>query len=83
MFQIKDKYNLALQTPEAMKLFGSAKKINRQNNKGKNKPSLEVVEVVLIQWNLVDNQYQQKSWEFILLRLINLMLIFPMLNQAT
>ena len=51
MFQIKDKYNLALQTPEKMKLFGSAKKLNRQNNKsnGKNKASLQVVEVVLIQ----------------------------------
>ena len=24
-------------------------------------PSLEVVQVVLVQWNLVDNQYQQKS----------------------
>ena len=29
--------------------------------KGENVPSLEVVEVVLVQCTLVDNQYQQKS----------------------
>ena len=63
--------------------MAAQKKLIDKTTKGKNKPSLEVVEVVLIQWNLVDNQYQQKSWEFILLRLTNLMLIFPMLNQAT
>ena len=28
---------------------------------GEKVPSLEVVEVVLVQCNLVDNQYQQKS----------------------
>ena len=28
---------------------------------GEDVPSLEVVEVVLVQCNLVDNQYQQKS----------------------
>ena len=28
---------------------------------GENVPSLEVVEIVLVQCNLVDNQYQQKS----------------------
>ena len=28
---------------------------------GENVPSLEVVEVVLVQCNLVDNQYQKKS----------------------
>ena len=33
---------------------------------GKNVLSLEVVEVVLVQCNLVDNQYQQKSTKLIL-----------------
>ena len=47
MFKIKDGYKLQLQTPETMKL--------------QNVPSLEVVEVVLIQCNKVDNQYQQNS----------------------
>ena len=31
VFMIKDGYKLELQTPEKMKLFGSTKKINRQN----------------------------------------------------
>ena len=30
-------------------------------NDGENVPSLELVEVVLVECNLVDNQYQQKS----------------------
>ena len=44
--------------PETMKLFGSTKKINRQNKKNgkKNMPNLEVVEVVLVQFKLADNQ---------------------------
>ena len=56
----KDRYKLELQTPEKMKLFGS-KKINRQKKNGEKVPSLEVVQVVSVQCNLVDNQYQQKS----------------------
>ena len=33
VFKIKDGYKLELQMPETMKLFGSTKKINRQNKK--------------------------------------------------
>ena len=44
-----------------MKLFCCTKKLNRQNKKRKKVTSLEVVEVVLVQCNLVDNQYQQQS----------------------
>ena len=58
VFKIKDGYKLELQTSETMKLFGSSKKsINKTKNR-ENVPSLEVVEVVLVQCNLVDNQYQ-------------------------
>ena len=60
MLKIKYGYKLVLKTPETIKLFGSTKKINRQNKKKENVPSLEVVEV-LVQCNLVDNQYPQKS----------------------
>ena len=63
VFIIKDGYKLQLQTPETMKLFGNKKKdklIDKIKN-GENVPSLEVVVVVLVQCNLVDNQYQQKS----------------------
>ena len=60
MFKIKDGYKVELQTPETIKLFGSTK--NKRIDKIKNGgiSSLEEVEVVLIQYNLVDNQYQQK-----------------------
>ena len=44
-----------------MKLLGSTKKLIDKTKSGKNIPSLEVVEVVLVHCNLVDNQYQQKS----------------------
>ena len=75
MFQIKDGYKLELQTPETMKLHGRTKKLIYKTKNGENVPSLEVVEVVLVQYNLVDNQYQQKSEYYTLLFLINLMLI--------
>ena len=44
-----------------MKLFGSTKKLIDKTRNGENVPSLEVVKVVLVQCNLVDNQYQEKS----------------------
>ena len=52
---------LELQTPETMKLLGSTKKLINKTQNGQNVPSLEVVKVVLVQCNLVGNQYQQKS----------------------
>ena len=44
--------------PEAMKLSGSTKKLIDKTKNGENVPSLEVFEVVLVQCNLADNQYQ-------------------------
>ena len=61
VFKIKDGYKLVLQTPETMQLFGFTKKLIDKTKNGKNLPSLEVAEVILVQCNLVDNQYQQKS----------------------
>ena len=61
VFKIKYRYMLELQTPETMKLFGSTKKLISKTQNGQNVLSLEVVEVVLVQCNSVDNQYQQKS----------------------
>ena len=57
VFKIKDGYRQELQTPETMKLFGSTKKLIDKTKNGENIPSLEVAEVVLVQFNLVDNQY--------------------------
>ena len=61
MFKSKDGYKLELQAPENMKLFSSTKKLLETTKNGENVPSLEVVEVVLDQCNLVDNQYHQNS----------------------
>ena len=58
VFKIKDEYNLELQTPETMKLFGSTKKLIDKIKNGENVPCLRVAKVVLVQCNLVDNQYQ-------------------------
>ena len=48
----KDRYKLELQSPETMTLFGSTKKLADKTKNG-------VAEVILIRYNLVDNQYQQ------------------------
>ena len=44
-----------------MKLFGSTNKIVDKKKNGEKVLSLEVVDVVLVQCNLVENQYQGKS----------------------
>ena len=44
-----------------MKLFCSTKKLIDKTKNGENVLSLEVVELVFFQCNLVDSQYQQKS----------------------
>ena len=60
-FKIKNGYYLELLTPETMKLLGSTEsKINKDKN-GENVPHLEVVELKLVYWNLVNNDYQQDS----------------------
>ena len=43
-----------------MNLFGSSKKSIEETKNGENLPRHEVVEVVLVQCNLKDDQYQQK-----------------------
>ena len=60
MFKIKDGYELEIQTPETIILFGSAKRLIDKTKNGENVPNLEVVEVLLVQCNLVDHQYQKK-----------------------
>ena len=49
MFKIKDGYKLGLQTPETMKIFVA--QIDKTKSE-ENVPRLEVIEVVLIQYNL-------------------------------
>ena len=44
-----------------MKLLGSTKKAIDKTKNGEKVPSFEAVEVVLLQYNLVDNKYQRVS----------------------
>ena len=47
--------------PETMNCFGSTKNLMDKTKNGEIGPSLEVVEVVSVQCNLVHNWYQEKS----------------------
>ena len=58
MFKIKDGYKLELQTSETMTLFDSTKILIDKTKNGEKVPSPEKV---LVQCNLVGNQYQQKD----------------------
>ena len=55
MFEIKDECKLELQTSEIMQFFGSRKVLTDKVKNGENATSLEAVEVVLVQFNLLDN----------------------------
>ena len=60
-FNIKTGYYLELLTPETMKLLASTKsKITKDKNR-EVVPHLEITEVVLIQFNIVNNNYQHDS----------------------
>ena len=61
VFKVTDGYKLELKLPETMTLLVARRKLIDKTKNGKNVPSFEVVEVVLVQCNLIDNQYQQKS----------------------
>ena len=60
VFKIKDGHKLEPQTPKTMKLFGSSNKLIDKTKNGENLQGLEVVEPVIVQYNLVDNQYHEK-----------------------
>ena len=62
IFKIKNGYSRELlTTPETMKLLGSTEnKITKDKNL-ENVPHLQITEVVLVQCNIVNNDYQQDS----------------------
>ena len=60
-FKIKNGYYLELLTPETMKLLGSTESKITKDKNGEKVPHLEIVELVLVQCNLVNNDYQQDS----------------------
>ena len=64
-FKVKASYKLELLTPETMKLLGSTKKDVGSDKNSENLPKLESTEVVLVHCNLVKNDYQHTSKNFI------------------
>ena len=61
IFEIKSGCKLKFLSLEIMKLLGSTKKDADQDKDRENVPKLESVEVVLVLFNLVNNNYQQTS----------------------
>ena len=56
-FKTKTGYYIELLTPETVKLIGSTRsKINKDKN-SENVPHLEIIELVLIHFNIVNNDY--------------------------
>ena len=74
LFKIKHGHKLESQTPENTKLFGSTEKLIHKPKNGEKCNRLEVVKVALVQCNLVNNQYQQKSHVLYILPQTNLMI---------
>ena len=60
-FKIKTGYYLELLTPQTMKLLQSTKNKIANDENGEYVPHLETTEVVLINCNIVNNDYQQDS----------------------
>ena len=60
-FKIKNGYYLELLIPETMKLLGSTESRITKDKSGENVPHLEIAELVLVHFNLVNNDYQQDS----------------------
>ena len=63
-FKIKDGYSLELLTKETMKLLGSTENKITKDKNWENVPHLERTEIVLVQCNIVNNDYQQDSRVF-------------------
>ena len=60
-FKIKTGYYLEFLTPETIKLLGSNENKITKDKNDENVPHLEITGVVLVQCNIVNNDYQQDS----------------------
>ena len=60
-FKIKTGYYFELLTPEIMKLLGSTKNKIHKDKNVENVGHLEITEVILVNCNIVNNDYQQDS----------------------
>ena len=61
IFQIKNGYSLELLTPKTMKLLETIENKITKDKNGENVPYLKIMEVVLVHYNIVNNDYQQES----------------------
>ena len=61
MLEIKDGYKLEFQALKTNRAIWQHRKIMDKTQNREKVQSTDVVEVVLVQCNLIDNQYQQKS----------------------
>ena len=59
MFKVKKGHYLVILTPETMKLLGSTESKIAKYKNGENVPYLEIAEVVLIHYNVVNNSCLQ------------------------
>ena len=60
-FKIKNGYYLELLTPKTMKLLGSTESKITKGKSGENVTHLEIIELLLVPYNLVINDYQENS----------------------
>ena len=60
-FKNKTGYYLELLTPETMKLLGNTEHEITKDKNGKHGPHFEVAEVVLVYYNIINNDYKQDS----------------------
>ena len=60
-FKIENGYYLELLIHKTMKLLGSTESKITKDKNGKNMPYLEITVLVLVNYNLVSNDYQQDS----------------------
>ena len=61
VFETKTSYKLALLSPETIKLLGSTKKVVDRDKDREDLSKLGSVDVVLVHYNLGNNNYQQAS----------------------
>ena len=60
-FKIKNGYSLELLASKTMKLLGSTENEITKDKNGENVPNIKITEVVLVQCDIVNNDYQQDS----------------------
>ena len=60
-FKIKDRYSLEILTSETMKLLGGTENKIAKDKNCENVSHLEITEVVLVHYGIVNNDYQQDS----------------------